>query len=295
MVRQIKKVDVFAKRRLRTSYVSSVISMSLVLFMLGLLGLILLNAKKISDHVKENIGLTVIMNDNVKELDILQFQKKLNTLSYVKLTEYISKDEAAKELKKDLGEDFLNFLGYNPLHPSVEMHLKADYANNDSIPFIEKKILLNKDVKEVVYIKSLIKQVNDNVKKISIVLLIFSGILLLIAIALINNTIRLSVFSKRFLIRSMQLIGATEGFIRKPFIIKGIVQGIYGAVIALTLLSGLIYLAKEKIPELINLHDVNVYLYLFGIVTFLGIIISWISNYFAVRKYLKIKTDFLYL
>ncbi len=295
MFKQQKKADAITTRRLRTSYITSVISISLVLFMLGLLGLILLHAKKISDHVKENIGLTVFMNDNAKEPDIFQFQKNVNQLEYVKSTEYISKETAAIELKQDLGEDFLNFLGYNPLHPSIEVYLKADYANNDSIPFIEKKLLQNKDVKEVVYLKSLIKQVNENVKKISLVLLIFSFILLLIAIALINNTIRLSVFAKRFLIRSMLLVGATETFIRRPFIIKGIIQGIYGAIFSIILLSGLIYLAKQKIPEIINLNDYNLYLYVFAIVTLLGIIISWISNYFAVRKYLRMKTDFLYL
>ena len=295
MSKQQNKVDALTRRRLRTSYITSVISISLVLFMLGLLGLILLHAKKISDHVKENIGLTVFINDNAKEADILIFQKNINAMTGVKASDYISKEEGAKELKQDLGEDFLNFLGYNPLHPSIEVFLKADYANNDSIPSIEKKLMQNKDVKEVVYIKSLIKQVNDNVKKITLVLLVLSSILLLIAVALISNTIRLSVFAKRFLIRSMQLVGATESFIRRPFIIKGIVQGIYGSLIAMFLLTVIIYIVRQKIPEIINLKDYDLYLYVYGVVTFLGIVISWISNYLAVRKYLRMKTDFLYL
>lgn len=294
MARSYPKLDKTTRRRLRTSYISTVVSMSLVLLMLGLLGIVVLYSKRISDHVKENIGITVIMKDYAKEIDILNFKKTLDVAGFVKSSQYITKEVAAADLQKDLGKDFVKFLGYNPLQSSIEVFLKADYANNDSIVMIEAKIIDNPNVSEVVYVKSLIKAVNDNIQKITFVLLIISAILFLIAITLINNTIRLSVFSKRFLIKSMQLIGATESFIRRPFILKGLIQGVYGSLVAMILLSGLLYLSERQIPELISLNDIDIFLMVYGIIFLVGLILSWICNYFAVRKYLKIKTDYLY-
>ena len=284
----------YAKRRLQSSYITSVVSITLVLFMLGLLGLIILHAQKLSDYVKENIGFSIIMNENVKEAGIIKLQKTLDATPYVKYTEYITKEQAAQEFSKELGEDFTGFLGYNPLLPSIEVRFKADYANNDSLAVIRENILANNDVKEIFYQESLVDLVNKNVKKIGIVILGFSLLLMVIAIALINNTIRLSVYSKRFIIRSMQLVGATHRFIRWPFILKGVVQGLAGSFIALILLSGIIYFSQRQLPELVNLQNIDLYLILFGIVILLGIIISWMSNYFAVRKYIRIKTDYLY-
>jgi len=264
------------------------------LFMLGLLGLIILHARKLSDYVKENIGFSVIMKDNAKEASIIKLQKTLDATPYVKSTEYITKEQAAKEFAEELGEDFTQFLGFNPLLPTIEVRFNAAYANNDSLKVIKEKILADKNVKEVFYQESLVDIVNKNVKKIGIIILGFSILLLIIAIALINNTIRLSVYSKRFIIRSMQLIGATHGFIRRPFIWKGILQGIIGAFMAIILLSAVIYFAKKEFPELINLQDINMFLSLFGIVILLGIILAWLSNYFAVRKYIRLKSDYLY-
>ena len=252
----------YARRRLQGSYITTVVSISLVLFMLGLLGLVILHTKKLSD--------------------------------YVKSTEYITKEEAAQQFKEELGEDFTNFLGYNPLLPTIEVRFNADYANNDSLAIIKDKILANSNVKEVWYQESLVDVVNSNVKKIGVIILGFSGLLLLISFALINNTIRLSVYSKRFIIRSMLLVGATRLFISKPFIWKGIIQGLAGAFIAIFLLAGLIYLSQKELPELINFQEIDLYLSLFGLVILLGIVITWFSNYFAVRKYIKIKTDNLY-
>lgn len=289
-----KSEEKFAKRRLRTSYASTIVSLSLVLYMLGLLGLIVLHAKKLSDYVKENIGFSIMLEDKAKEADVNMLQKKLDAAYYVRSTEYINKEKAAKDLQEDLGEDFVNFLGFNPLLSSIDVHLKADYANNDSLLIIEKQLMENSIVKEVFYQKSLVHLVNENVKRISFIILGFSTLLLIIAIALINNTIRLSVFSKRFLIKSMQLIGATQQFIRKPFVLNGILQGIIGAIIALILLSGTLYFAQLQVPELIEFQDINLFISLFAIVSVLGIIIAWISTHFAVRKYLKIKTDHLY-
>ena len=281
-------------RRLKTSYFTTVISMSLVLFMLGLLGLIVLHARKLSDHVKENIGISIFLKENVKEVDIIQLQKSLDASKFVKSTEYITKEQAAKTLQEDLGEDFINFLGYNPLTSSIDVHLHASYANNDSISWIENELLANAKIKEVFYQKSLVAMVNENVQKISFILMGFSSLLLMIAIVLINNTIRLSIYSKRFLIKSMQLVGATRSFIRKPFILNGIAQGIYGAFIAIGMLVGVLYLAQKEIPELFELQDMELFLYIFGMILILGIFISWICTTFAVTKFLRLKTEDLY-
>jgi len=286
--------DKYSKRRLKTSYLSTIVGLTLVLYMLGLLGLIVMHAKKLSDYVKENIGFTVFLNEDVNEADVIQLQKTLDARAYVKSTEYITKDKAAKDLQKDLGEDFINFLGYNPLPASIDVRLKADFANSDSLTVLESELVKNKNVKEVSYQKSLVSMVNENLRKISLIILGFSCLLLILAIALINNTIRLSVYSKRFLIRTMQLIGATEGFIRKPFLYKGLIQGIIGSVVAIVLLVFTLYFAQREVPELLQLQDAALFIKLFIFVILLGVIISWISTYMAVRKYLKIKTDLLY-
>ena len=222
----------FAKRRLRSSYFSTIVSISLVLFVLGIVGLILLNAKKLSDHVKENIGFSVILKDNVKEVDVIKLQKRLDAAIYIKETNYVNKEEAAIEFNQEHGEDFVEFLGYNPLPSSIDVKLQAIYAHPDSIIWIKQEIVEDVKVKEVWYHESLLEAVNKNVKTISIILLGFSGLLLVIAIALINNSIRLTIYSKRFLIRSMQLVGATKGFIRRPFVWKGIGHGVYAAILA---------------------------------------------------------------
>lgn len=262
--------------------------------MLGILGLIVLHAKKLSTHVKENIGFRVFIKDNVKEADIIQLQKILDASSFVKSTEYITPQDAAKQLSQDLGEDFIEFLGYNPLPPAIDLRLNADYANIDSINVIEKNLAVNKIVKEVYYQKSLVEVINQNIRRISFVLLAFSVLLLLIAIALINNTIRLSVYAKRFIIRSMQLVGATQGFIRRPFIWKGLVQGFYSSILAIIFLMGIIYLSRREFPEIIELQDEFMMLILFGGVFLAGIIITWASTFFAVSKYLRMKGDRLY-
>lgn len=289
-----RQEDKYTRRRLQSSYITTVVSISLVLFMLGLLGLIIFHAKKLSDYVKENIGFSIIMKENVKEAGIIKLQKTLDATDYIKSTEYITKEQAAKEFTEELGEDFTSFLGYNPLLPTIEVRFKAAYANNDSLSVIKDKILSDENVKEVFYHESLVNVVNKNVRKIGIIIFGFSALLLIIAIALINNTIRLSVYSKRFIIRSMQLVGATRQFISKPFILKGVLQGIIGSFIAILLLIGIVYVSQRELPELVNLQDIDLFLSLFGIVIFLGIIISWLSNYFAVRKYIRIKTDYLF-
>ena len=286
--------DRFAKKRLRSSYFTVIISISLVLFMLGLLGMIVLQAKSLSNYVKENIGFSVILKDNVKDVDVVKFQKSLDAASYVKSTEFIDKERAAKELTQELGEDFIGFLGYNPLLASIEVRLNADYANPDSLAWIEASMTKNPRVKEVFYQKDLVVLVNENIRRISMVIIVFSALLLFIAIALINNSIRLSLYSKRFIIKTMQLVGATPGFIRRPFIFRGVLNGLFGALIAIVLLMVVLYYAREKLPELFEIQDVQMVATLFGMVLLLGVIITWISTSLAVRRFLRMKTDKLY-
>ncbi|WP_140938377.1 cell division protein FtsX [Sphingobacterium lumbrici] len=282
------------RKKTKSVYISTVISIALVLLMTGLLGLILVHAKNLSKYVKENIVLNVIVNDNVNEGDVLSLQKDFEKDPYVLRTEYVSKELAAKNLKEDLGEDFVEYLGHNPLLPSVDIYMKEQYANTDSIqPFIE-KISKSSRVKEVVYQESLIDMVNKNIRIIGIVVLAFTVILLIIAIALINNTIRLAIYSQRFLIKSMQLIGATKNFIRKPYILYGIIHGLIGALISILLLIFTLQFAQKQIPELIFLRNWYEFGAIFLIVVILGILISGLSTYFAVTKYLRAKSHSLY-
>ncbi len=290
------KEDTYYKRRMNSSYITSVISITLVLFTLGFLGLLVIHAKTLSDYIKENIGFEVIIKPGVKEAEIIHLQKQLDTRPYVKSTDYITRKEAVRRLKAALGADFVDFMGNdeNPLLPSIDVRFNARWANNDSIQKIEQTILANSYVKEVYYQKSLVQVINKNLRKISLVLLGLSALLLVIATALINNTIRLSIYSKRFIIKSMQLVGATKSFIRRPFIFKGILHGVYSAFFALLLLSILILVARENIPELALLekNDLIAALYLF--VLLLGMALSGISTRFAVNRFLSVDTDKLY-
>ncbi|MCW3806497.1 cell division protein FtsX [Plebeiibacterium marinum] len=289
-----KKDNQHTQRQLRNSYFTTVISIALVLFLLGAVGYLMLNAQRLSNYVKENIGFNIVLKDNVREAEVRRLQKYLDASSYVKSTEYIDKERAAEELKKQLGEDFIEFLGYNPLLSSIEVKLFAEYANPDSIKKVEDVFVSFPQVKEVFYQKNLIQKVNENVKKISLVLLGFSLLLLLIAIALINNTIRLSVYSKRFLINTMQLVGATKGFIRQPFISTSLIHGFIGAVLANGLLASGIYILHKELGGFIGFDNIEIIGVLFVLVVILGMMLSLVSTFFAVNKYLRLKTDQLY-
>jgi cell division transport system permease protein len=290
-----RQEEIIIGRRLKTSYISTVVSITLVLYVLGLLGIIIMHTQKLSEHIKENIGFSIILTDNARMADINHLQKSLDAFNAVKSTEFISSEKAAEELIAELGEDFVDFLGYNPLFPSIEVKLNAAWANPDSLEIFEKNVLQSRIVNEVDYQKNLVHIVNENLQKVAIALLIFGGLLLIIAFTLINNTIRLSVFSKRFLIKSMQLIGATQSFIRRPFVIKGVIKGLIGSVLAIALLLASLWGAQQSVPELVDFQDIEMLFSLFVLVIILGIVISWISTYFAVKKYLGIKTDNLYL
>jgi cell division transport system permease protein len=288
--------DIYTQRKLQGSYITSVVSITLVLFTLGLLGLLVIHTSSLSDYIRENIGFEIIMKEGVKEANILQLQKSLNASPYVKSTEYITREEATRRLTEDLGEDFIKWLGdaQNPLLPSIDVRFKAAWANSDSLRVIEKAILGNPHVKELFYQESLVHLINQNLKRVGIVILLFTILLMVIAFALINNTIRLSVYSKRFLIRSMQLVGATESFIRTPFILKGLLQGFIGGIMALLLLTGILYMALNNIPELALLQQVETVLIFYAVILIAGMFITAISTYFAIGKYLKAKTDKLF-
>jgi len=290
----MKTESKITKRRLRSSSLSSIISNSLVLFTIGVVMLLIFNAKKLSDYVKENIGFTVVLHDDVRDVEANFLRKTLDATPYIRSTEYISKEVAAKELQKELGEDFIGFLGYNPLSSSIEVRLKAQYANPDSIRKIEDELMAQRPVKEVFYQKSLVNLVNENVSRISAILLLFSGLLFFVALVLINNTIRLAVYSKRFLINTMKLVGATWGFIRSPFLFRSIWHGVYASFLACLLLSGVVYLVQSEFYEILNFEQVELLAILFGLVTALGVIINLVSTFFAVNKFLRLKTDDLY-
>ncbi|WP_257670326.1 cell division protein FtsX [Parapedobacter tibetensis] len=283
-----------SSKKTKSVYISTVISIALVLLMTGLLGLILVHAKNLSNYVKENIVLNIIVNEGVSEGDVLALQKDLNADEYVLRSQYISKELAAKNLSEELGEDFVSFLGHNPLLSSIDVYLKAAYANTDSITTFIEKVSANKMVKEVVYQESLIDMVNQNIRIIGLVILAFTAILLIIAVALINNTIRLAVYSQRFLIKSMQMVGATKGFIRRPFLGYGILHGLLGALIAILLLLLTLHFGQREIPELVFLRNWIEFIAIFVIVALLGILISGLSTYFAVSKYLRLKSNELY-
>lgn len=286
--------DSAAAKKTKTIYISTVISIALVLLMTGLLGLILIHTKNLSNYVKENIVVNIIVNEGAKEVDILALQKEADTNPSVLKTQYVSKELAARNLTKDLGEDFVEFLGYNPLLSSIDVYMKAEYANNASIEMLRKQLSKNPLVKEVIYQKSLVDIVNQNIRVIGLVILAFAVILLIIAIALINNTISLAIYSQRFLIKSMQLVGATKGFIRKPFVTYGILHGMLAGLIAIILLLLTLFLAQQQVPELVILQNWFEFIIVFvGVIT-VGILISGLSTYFAVSRYLDQKIYDLY-
>lgn len=285
----------YTSRRLRNSYLSTVVSITLVLFMLGLMGLLLLNANRLSRYVQENIGFSVVLQDNATEADIAWVRKQLDVAPYVRETKFISKEDAARELREMLGEDFVAFLGYNPLPVSIEAKLRYRYANNDSIAVIERDLYEFKQVKEVAYQKSLIGMMNENINKISAILLLFSALLFFVSLAQINNTIRLSIYSRRFLINTMKLVGATRAFIVKPFVAKSALHGIISAMVALVLLCGLFYVARNQMgSEMMQLITPEVMGILFLCVLAVGIAVGALSTYFAVNRFLDMKTDELY-
>jgi cell division transport system permease protein len=283
-----------SSKKTKSIYISTVFGIAMVLLMVGLLGLILVHANKLSRYVKENIVLNIYVDETAHETDVLQLQKQLDANPIVKQTQYVSKEIAAQNLKKDMGEDFVKFLGYNPLSQSLDVYLKADYANNTDIEKFKTELLKNPMVKEVKYQQSLVDQMNQNLTSISLIILGFTIIFVILSVALINNTIRLAIYSQRFLIKSMQLVGATKSFIRKPFILYGIWHGLLGALIAIVILMVTLFVAQKEIPDLVILQDYTEFGIVFALVVGLGIFISAFSTSLAVNKYLRLKIYNLY-
>ena len=284
------------RRRVAGSYLMSMMSIALVLFLMGVFALLMMHAQKLSNHLKENIGFEVVMNSNVKEESILKLKAELDAMPAVKSTEYITKDEAIRRLSEDLGEDFLKWLGNeeNPLLPSIDVRFNADWANNDSITVIQAQLMKNSAVKEIYYQKSLVGLINQNVRRIGVALMLASLVLLFISVTLIRNTIRLRIYSKRFLVRSMQLVGATVSYIRHPFVRSGRMQGLFGALLADIFLALLLFGLNKRLPELAIVKDFTIIGVVFVGIIVLGIVLGGLSTRVALRKYLHADIDRLY-
>ncbi|KOH43982.1 cell division protein FtsX [Sunxiuqinia dokdonensis] len=289
-----KKRPARLKRRLIKSYLTSTISITLVLFLVGMMSLLILNAGRLSDYVREHVGFTLVLNDDVREVEILRLQKILSATDYVKDSKYVNKEEAAEQLTKELGEDFVGFLGFNPLFSSLDIKLHAEYMQQDSLAILENNFLAYPQVNEVYYQRDLVRIINENVKRISLFLMVFSVLLLFIFSTLINNTIRIAIYSQRFIIHTMKLVGATRSFIRRPFIVKNIGYGILGALLANLSILGLIYSYRQDFEGVLDPQQVGTIGLVFGIVLVFGILISWLSTYFSVNKYLRIRYDELF-
>lgn len=284
----------FQKRRVITSYFSVVLSVFLVLFLLGTLGLFVINSKRISDNFKEDIVMTIFMKNEANDSIIKAFDEELRLASFAKDYVYVSKEKAAEQHKKVIGEDFMQFLGVNPLQNSFDVHVKADYVTNDSFKKIETRLRKNPMIADVIYDQQLVTLVNDNVKTITFWILVVSAVFAVVSVLLINSSMRLSIFSNRFIIKTMQLVGATKSFIRKPFIKRSIMLGMIGAVLAVIALIGILIYVDVNFPTLEIFKDkILIGAVLLGVLL-LGALIPWLSTYFATQRFLNLRTDDLY-
>ncbi|WP_299709932.1 permease-like cell division protein FtsX [uncultured Tenacibaculum sp.] len=286
--------DSFQKRRLRSSYASVIISIAIVLFMIGILGLVLLKSTKVANHFKQEVVMSLFFKDDVAKEQIESFRESLGKEAFTRELYYISKEDAAKTYSKDLGEDFLDFLGTNPLKNGVDLYLNADYVTPEKMEELRAKFEKNDFIADISYDKPLVEQLTKNIKKISFWLLILSGFFAVVSVILINSSIRLSIYAKRFNIKTMQMVGATKRFIRKPFIWQSIRLGFIGAVLALIALGVMIYYIDKNIPALELLKDYMSLIYLSSGIITASFFISWISTYFATQRFLNLQTNDLY-
>jgi cell division transport system permease protein len=289
-----KSFERYQRRKLISSYFSVILSIALVLFLLGVLGLLLLNTQKLVNHFKEEITLSVFLKDTAKEVEIGQLQKSLVMADYTKSAVFVSKDEAASEHSEVIGEDFLEFLGYNPLKNSIDINLNAAFVSTQQVDSIAQVIEANSFVEEVSFDRPTLDLLTRNVRRVGIGILIASGVFTLIAVLLINSSIRLSIYSKRFIIKTMQMVGATKSFIRRPFIWTNIKLGMLGALLALLALAGLLIYLDSNFPQLGLLRDSTQLIVVFAGVFIAGAVISLISTYFATQRFLNLRTDDLY-
>lgn len=284
----------YNKRRLISSYFSVVLSIFLVLFLLGTLGLFVINSKKITNDFKENIPMTVFFKNEAKDSALAAFDTELKNSRFIKEYTFVHKDSAAKKNVDIVGKDFMEFLGFNPLQNSFDINLKGDYVVADSIKSIETDIKKNEMVSEIIYDKQLVDLVNDNIKKISFWILVISGFFAVIAMLLINSSLRLSIYSHRFTIKTMQMVGATKSFIRKPFIWRSIKLGLLGSGLAIVAILGVVFYVDGIFPNIGIAKDyVSIGIVITGVLV-VGIVITWISTFFATQRFLNLKTDDLY-
>ena len=286
--------DKFQKRRLISSYFSVVLSVFLVLFLLGILGFFIINSKKLADDFKEKIAMTVYFKNEANDSIVKAFNGELKNAPFAKSFVFVSKENAAKQHTDIIGEDFMTFLGENPLQNSYDINLKADYVEKDSIAKIESLLRKNAMVSDIVYDKQLVNLVNDNIKKVSMWILIISGFLTVIAVLLINSSLRLSIYSNRFIIKTMQMVGATKAFIRKPFVMRSIKLGMIGAGLAILALIGVLAYLEVNFPNLGILEDKFLVVLVLLVVFTIGVLITWVSTYFATQRFLNLRTDDLY-
>lgn len=284
----------YQKRRLRSSYFSVIISIALVLFLVGLFGLIVIKTNSISKHFKEQVAISIFLKDNAKKSDIEILQAELKKADYTKTVTYVSKDKAAEKYSEDLGENFLEFLGENPLKNAIDVTLKSEFVTPEKMNEIEENMNIRSIVDEVVFDKPLIEILTKNINRLSFWMLLFSAILTIIAVVLINSSIRLSVYSKRFTLKTMQMVGATKRFIRIPFIWISIKLGVLGALVAIIALGGFVFYINRTIPELDLLTDYTLIVILDAGIMLLGILITWLSTFFATKRFLNLRTEELY-
>ncbi|WP_314771558.1 cell division protein FtsX [Capnocytophaga sputigena] len=289
-----RSIDSFNKRRLLTSYFSVIVSITLVLFLLGFFGFLVFSTKKLANHFKEQVTVTILIKDEAKSADIAQLQKTLSVASFVKSLRFISKDKAAETFSKDIGEDFVSFIGTNPLQNVIDLSLKADYAEPDRMAEIKRELEQNSFVSEVVYDQSLVALIHENVNRIGLITLVFSALFTFVSVLLINASIRLSIYSKRFIIKTMQLVGATRSFIRRPFIRTNVRLGILSAFLAILLFYGALLAIVKSYPEFSILLDNTILCIVFIGILAMGILISWLSTYFATQRFLNLNTNDLY-
>ena len=289
-----KTEEKFNKRRLRSSYASVVVSISLVLTLIGVISIFVLKAQTLEKETKENYTFTVLLKKDASATAIRQYQKELNVAPFVKETHFISKDEAAEIMREELDEDFLQFFGENPFPDAIDIQLKAEYVSKEKIEAVKAEIQNSDIVDELAYDADFIEIVTDKLQLIISYLLLGAALLLVIAIALINSSIRLAIYSKRFIIKTMQLVGATRQFIQRPFLFRSLRLGLVGALVAFALLGAIVSLSQRYLPELISFEDLTILGMTAGIMVVLGVFISWICTWFAVNKYLKLKTDEIY-
>lgn len=282
------------RRRLANAYLSSVISISLVLLLVGVASMLLVNAKGVSDYFKENMQVSVMMKQDVSEDDALGYMKKLEDEVFIKNMDFISKEQGQQEMAEMLGEDFLDVFETSPIPASINVTLNADYVSSDSLEVVKSRIGKSALVEEVVYQTSLVDALNANLSKISLILAVFIGLMLFISFVLINNTVRLNVFARRFTIHTMKLVGATRSFIRAPFLVQAVFQGLFSAFIAIIVLVGLLYFVRSEFVQLFEIFKLELLLLVIGIVIVSGVVICLLSTWFVVNKLVSLKKDELY-